>query len=74
MKTLAFAILLSGLAGIALPAAAELSPFQLGDHSSPAISSTLPASPTGHPVCNPEKSKACGRSCISLDKTCHKDT
>jgi hypothetical protein len=25
-----------------------------------------------HPNCNPAKSKPCGDSCISLDKTCHK--
>jgi hypothetical protein len=24
------------------------------------------------PNCNPAKSKPCGNSCISLDKTCHK--
>ena len=25
-----------------------------------------------HPNCNPAKSKPCGNSCISLNKTCHK--
>jgi hypothetical protein len=25
-----------------------------------------------HPRCTPGKSKPCGNSCISLDKTCHK--
>jgi len=25
-----------------------------------------------HPHCTPGKSKPCGNSCISLDKTCHK--
>ena len=25
-----------------------------------------------HPNCTPGKSKPCGNSCISLDKTCHK--
>ncbi len=25
-----------------------------------------------HPKCDPAKSKPCGNSCISLDKTCHK--
>jgi len=24
-----------------------------------------------HPNCNPAKSKPCGKSCISLNKTCH---
>ena len=30
------------------------------------------AGTASHPKCNPGKSKPCGDSCISLDKTCHK--
>jgi hypothetical protein len=34
--------------------------------------STKPPEAAKHPNCNPAKSKPCGNSCISLDKTCHK--
>ena len=34
--------------------------------------SNKPAETTTHPNCNPAKSKPCGNSCISLDKTCRK--
>jgi hypothetical protein len=34
--------------------------------------SNKPPEPAKHPNCNPAKSKPCGNSCISLDKTCHK--
>ena len=34
--------------------------------------SNKPAETATHPNCNPAKSKPCGNSCISLDKTCHK--
>jgi len=34
--------------------------------------SAKPAETAQHPNCNPAKSKPCGNSCISLDKTCHK--
>lgn len=34
--------------------------------------SNKPAETAQHPNCNPAKSKPCGNSCISLDKTCRK--
>ena len=44
-----------------------------GDARQKFMSSCLSSKPTeGHPNCNPAKSKPCGKSCISLDKTCHK--
>ena len=44
-----------------------------GDARQKFMSSCLSNQPTAtHPNCNPAKSKPCGNSCISLDKTCHK--
>ena len=44
-----------------------------GDARKTFMSSCLSNKPSaGHPNCNPAKSKPCGNSCISLDKTCHK--
>ena len=46
-----------------------------GDERNTFMSSCLSdASKTSgtHPNCNPAKSKPCGNSCISLNKTCHK--
>jgi hypothetical protein len=34
--------------------------------------SNKPSEAATSPNCNPAKSKPCGNSCISLDKTCHK--
>ena len=34
------------------------------------VTSIAQAKPTAY--CNPERSKPCGKSCISLDKTCRK--
>jgi hypothetical protein len=34
--------------------------------------SNKPSEATKQPNCNPARSKPCGNSCISLDKTCHK--
>ena len=46
-----------------------------GDARKSFMSSCLSNKPTAtatHPNCNSAKSKPCGNSCISLDKTCHK--
>jgi hypothetical protein len=45
-----------------------------GDARKAFMSSCLSNKPSeaAKPHCNPAKSKPCGNSCISLDKTCHK--
>ena len=45
-----------------------------GDARKTFMSSCLSGDATAgkHPTCTPGKSKPCGNSCISLDKTCHK--
>ena len=42
-----------------------------GDSRKSFMSSCL-SGEASHPKCTPGKSKPCGNTCISLDKTCHK--
>jgi hypothetical protein len=81
-------IVIGGLASWAGPALAADNPQQqrmtecnakaagmTGDARKTSMSSCLSTKPpeaAKHPNCNPAKSKPCGNSCISLDKTCHK--